>query len=60
MGRAQLVDDLAVTTEKVRELGRKYYPNAQDVETEIRAAIQHVQLIAIHIEHMTGKQIHEK
>ena len=60
MGRAELVDDLAVTTEKVREMGLKYYPNAEDVETEIRAAIQHVQLIAIHIEHMTGKQIHER
>lgn len=60
MGRATLPHDLAQTTEKVRAMGLKYYPDAAEVETEIKAAISHVQLIAISIEHMTGKQIHEK
>ena len=60
MGKAELVDDIQLTTEKVRELGRKYYPSADEVEVQIRHAIDQVQLIAIHIEHLTGKQIHEK
>ena len=59
-GRAELVDDLERATEKARELALKYYPNAEDVEPELQSGIRHVQLIAIHIEHMTGKQIHEK
>ena len=60
MGRAECISDPARTEEMVRRLALKYYPDADAVEAEIRAAIQHVQLVALHIEHMTGKQIHEK
>ena len=60
MGEAELVEDPALTEAMVRELGRKYYPDMESVEQEIRAAIRQVQLIAIHIRHLTGKQIHEK
>ena len=60
MGRAELVDDLAVATDKVRQLALKYYPSAAEAEAELQAGIRQVQLIAIHIEHMTGKRIHEK
>lgn len=60
MGRAEFIDDLEIVTEKVRKLGLKYYPSSDEVEEEIRAAIQAVRIIAIHIEHMTGKQIYER
>lgn len=60
MGEAKLVDDPALTEAMLRELGRKYYPDMESVEQEIRAAACHVQMIAISVQHMTGKQIHEK
>ena len=59
-GKAELVEDRALTEEKVRELGLKFYPSEDEVEKEIQSAIDHVQLIAVHIEHMTGKEIYEK
>ena len=60
MGHAECIDDPVRTEKMVRRLALKYYPSADDVEAEIRAAIQHVQLVALPIQHMTGKQIHEK
>lgn len=59
-GRARLIDDPAVTEEKVRKLALKYYPSADEVEEEIRQDIHGVQLIAIEIEHFSGKRIHER
>jgi hypothetical protein len=44
----------------VRELGMKYYPGKEEVEKEIALDIKAVQLYEITIEHLTGKQIHEK
>ena len=60
MGQAELIDDLDFVTEKVRKLALRYYPSSEEVEKEIRSAISHVQLIAVHIQHMTGKQIYER
>ena len=59
-GEAELVEDLALTTEKVRELGLKYSPSPEEVEADIRSAIHRVQLIAVHIQHLTGKRVHER
>ena len=59
-GRCRLIDDPAVTEAKVRELAMKYYPAADEAEEEIRKSLQAVQLYEITIEHLTGKQIHEK
>ena len=60
MGEAELVSDSDQIAKKVRTLGGKYYPTAEDLEQEIKADIDHVQLIAVHIQHMTGKRVHEK
>lgn len=60
MGKAELVENPDTVVEKVRALGLKYYPSREAVEEEIKAAIAHVQLIAVHIEHMTGKRVYEK
>lgn len=59
-GRCRLVEDIAVTEARVRELAMKYYPSAEEVEAEIAKDLRAVQLYEITVEHMTGKQVHEK
>ena len=53
-------DAPAFVEDKVRELALKYYPTAEEVEEEIAKDIKGVQLYEITIEHLCGKQIHEK
>ncbi len=59
-GRAILIEDMELTVQKVRQFALKYYPTAQEVDEEIARDIGGVQLVAIEIEHMTAKRIHEK
>ncbi|MCM1025926.1 MAG: pyridoxamine 5'-phosphate oxidase family protein [Roseburia sp.] len=59
-GRAKLIEDGKVTEEKVRKLALKYYPTAEEAEEEIRRDVHRVQLIAIEIEHLSGKRVHER
>ena len=59
-GRCHLIEDSGITEAKVRELAEKYYPTKEEIDDEIAADIKAVQLYEITIEHMTGKQIHEK
>lgn len=59
-GRAELVEQTDRIYEKVRALGNKYYPSKEEVEEEIKRDISRVQLVAIKIEHMTGKSVQEK
>lgn len=59
-GRAILVEDRKITEEKVRTLAMKYYPTTKEVEQEIQKSIDRVQLVAIEIEHISGKKVHEK
>lgn len=58
-GHAALVDNAELTAEKTRKLALKYYPTVAEVEKEMRG-IARVQLIAIRIDHMTGKLVNEK
>lgn len=59
-GRARLIEDRKVTEEKVRKFALKYYPTEEEVEEEIKRDIGGVQLVAIEIEHISGKKVHEK
>lgn len=59
-GRAILIEDRKITEEKVRTLALKYYPNIIEAEQEIQKSIDRVQLVAIDIEHISGKKVHEK
>lgn len=59
-GRAKLIEGREITEEKVRKFARKYYPSAEAVEEEIKKDINRVQLVAIEIEHISGKKVHEK
>lgn len=59
-GRAKLIEDRKITEEKVRKLALKYYPSVEEVEAEIKKDINGVQLVAIEIEHISGKKVHER
>ncbi len=59
-GRAKLIEDRNITEEKVRRLALKYYPTVEEVEEGIKRHIDGVQLVAIEIEHISGKKVHEK
>ena len=59
-GRCHLIDDGAITEARVRELAMKYYPDKEEIEAEMNRSLKAVQLYEITIEHLSGKQIHEK
>ena len=59
-GRAKLIEDRQVTEDKARILALKYFPTVEEVEYVIKKSIDRVQLVAIEIEHISGKKIHEK
>lgn len=59
-GRAELVTDKERTIEMVRKLAEKYCPVKEEIDAEMNSAGSRVQLIAIHMDQMTGKEVHEK
>ena len=59
-GRARLVEDLNLARDRIRKFALKYYPTAQEVDQEIERSFKAVQMVAIDIEHISGKRIHEK
>lgn len=59
-GKISVVEDEKKKEEKCRLLGRKYYPNAEDVEKEIERDLKKADCLELDIEHMTGKRVHEK
>lgn len=60
MGRAELITDRDLTNEKLRLLGDKYFPSADETEATMQRSAARTQLIAMEIEHMTGKLVHER
>ncbi|MBR1931120.1 MAG: pyridoxamine 5'-phosphate oxidase family protein [Lachnospiraceae bacterium] len=58
-GRLHIVEDYDRTIEIARNLGLKYYPDAESVEEEIRKAADRVMCLALTPEHMTGKLVNE-
>lgn len=59
-GKASLVKDEALALEKLRKFAYKYYPTQKEADEEIELDFKAVQMIALDIEHLTGKKIHEK
>ncbi len=60
-GKASFVDDREKLLHRLRKLAEKYYPTAEEIEKEMTSsAADVVQMIAIDIEHMTGKLVNEK
>lgn len=61
MGRATLVEDPLYWKDKLRKMAIKYYPTVEEVDQEMQSPpINVVQMIAIDIDHMTGKLVNEK
>ncbi|MGN0832308.1 MAG: pyridoxamine 5'-phosphate oxidase family protein [Kiritimatiellia bacterium] len=59
-GRAELVADPARTLAAARRIGLRYFPDASEVEAVLARSLAHVQIIAIHVEHLSGKRVHER
>ena len=60
-GRARLLDDRSFWEDKLRRMTVKYYPSVEEAEAEMQTpTINAVQVIAINIDHMTGKLVNER
>ncbi|MCD8090962.1 MAG: pyridoxamine 5'-phosphate oxidase family protein [Clostridiales bacterium] len=60
-GRARFVSDKDVITDRLRKMAEKYFPTKEEIDKEMNSsAINRVQIIAVDIEHMTGKLVNEK
>lgn len=60
-GKAKFVDDKEMINDRLLKMALKYYPSKEGAEAELKTpAIHSVQIIAIEIEHMTGKLVNEK
>ncbi len=59
-GRAELLIDNKLKEEKLRKFGMKYFPEIQMLDEEMAQSAQRADVVAITIEHMTGKHIREK
>lgn len=59
-GRAELVSDEKTACEKLRLLGRKYFPSEPELEAAMERSAARAQVIAMNIEHLTGKLVREK
>lgn len=59
-GTARPVEDEAQRYGKLRTFGMKYYPTEEELDKELERDFNRVQLMEITVEHMTGKQVHEK
>ncbi|MGN0771352.1 MAG: pyridoxamine 5'-phosphate oxidase family protein [Christensenellales bacterium] len=60
MGRAEVVANFDRRVEIARKIGLKYNPSAGEIEQEINKAADKVLIIAVKIEHLSGKSVHEK
>lgn len=60
MGTAELVEDRELAYKKAYKFGLKYFPTKEENEAELKKSFDRVQLIALNIEHITGKLVHEK
>ena len=58
-GTIRFMEKDSFSKEMCRALGRKYYPNSEDVEVELDKAYDRVQMLELTIAHMTGKLVNE-
>jgi len=59
-GKARIIEDRDEKIESLKILTRKYSPNMEDeMNKEIEGALNHLEMIVIDIEHMSGKEAME-
>ena len=59
-GRLSEISDEADKLEKLRLLGHKYFPTEDMTENDITKNAARCVVLALNIEHMTGKRVHER
>ena len=59
-GRCHMLEEGTEAMEILKKIARKYYPNEQLIDEEIKHSGKAVQLFEIEIEHISGKEIQEK
>ncbi len=59
-GRIHIVDDEEERHSLLRQLGKKYFPEGYDMESDMRRNAGHARVLAFSIEHMSGKRVREK
>lgn len=59
-GRAAIVTDEPARDAALRALANKYFPPEADMEADMARNAARAAVIALHIEHRTGKLVHEK
>ena len=59
-GRIRIVDDEEKKLSALRQLGLKYFPTAEEVEEDIQKNAARCHILALSVEHMTGKHVHER
>lgn len=58
-GKITVVTDEAARQDKLRKLGRKYFPTEEMVEHDLRKNAARALVLKMAIEHLTGKHVHE-
>lgn len=59
-GRCSAIEEEESAMERLKKFAMKYYPNESMVTDEIKAAGKAVRMFQIDIEHMSGKEVHER
>lgn len=59
-GQCYLISDEEEIQHVLYQLAKKYYPNEEMIQPMINAHLHAVQIFALDIEHITGKQIQEE
>ena len=58
-GKISIVEDEEVKIDRLRKLGRKYYPTPEGVEIEIEKFAAKALVLKLSMEHVTGKLVNE-
>ena len=59
-GRITIVQDGDEKLLRLRQLGTKYFPTTDEVETDIQKNAARCHILGLEIENMTGKRVHER
>ncbi len=59
-GRARIVEDEEEKISSARNFGNKYFPTKDRTEEELAHSAVRMNMVAIRIEHMKGKLVHEE
>jgi len=59
-GRLRVIEDEAGRVRRLRQLGRKYFPEGYDLEGDLTKNGPRAAVLDFTVEHMTGKRVREK